>query len=43
MIKYFIVYIKCKIKGHSFIDAGSCPFTGKSYNLCIRCGVNISK
>jgi hypothetical protein len=43
VIKLFIAYIKCKIKGHLFIDGGSCPFTGKSYNSCIRCGVNIPK
>ena len=43
MIKVLFVYIKCKIKGHLFIDGGSCPYTGKIYNLCTRCGVNISK
>jgi hypothetical protein len=43
VIKHFIVYIKCKIKGHSFVDAGSCPFTGKSYAACLRCGVTITK
>ena len=30
--------IKCKIKGHQFIAAGSCPFTGKTYNACTLCG-----
>jgi hypothetical protein len=34
MIKRII----CKIKGHDFsIDAGSCPFTGKSYIICQKC------
>jgi hypothetical protein len=39
MIKYII----CKIKKHKFIDAGSCPFTGKSYNACVKCGKMIAK
>jgi hypothetical protein len=43
MIKDLIVYVKCKIKGHSFIDAGSCPFTGKDYLACIRCKGTIEK
>ena len=34
MIKKII----CIIKKHDFsIDAGSCPFTGKSYVVCKRC------
>jgi hypothetical protein len=39
MLKYFI----CKIKSHTFINAGSCPFTGKSYSACTRCGMAIAK
>jgi hypothetical protein len=27
----------CSIKRHSFEKAGSCPFTGKTYQACIRC------
>lgn len=37
MIKHFINYFKCKIKGHNLTDAGSCPFTGLSYKVCIVC------
>ena len=33
--------IKCKIKGHIFITAGSCPFTGSTYEYCERCGAMI--
>jgi hypothetical protein len=29
--------IICLIKGHNLIEAGACPFTGKSYDLCKRC------
>jgi hypothetical protein len=29
--------ITCKIKGHKLERAGSCPFTGKTYDACIRC------
>jgi len=32
-----IKYIVCKFKKHIFVDAGSCPFTGKSYIVCTRC------
>jgi hypothetical protein len=38
MIKYFINYLKCKIKGHNLIEAGSCPFTGLTYKACTKCG-----
>jgi len=27
----------CKIKGHYLVLAGSCPFTGRTYNFCERC------
>jgi len=39
MLKIFI----CKLKGHNFVDAGSCPFTGKSYSACLKCGATIAK
>lgn len=29
--------ILCKINGHTLTGAGSCPFTGKSYDVCTRC------
>lgn len=29
--------IICKIKKHSFVLAGSCPYTGKTYSVCLRC------
>lgn len=38
MIKYFFNYFICKIKNHQWAQAGSCPFTGKNYNICTRCG-----
>ena len=37
-----INFLKCKITKHIFISAGACPFTGKSYNACTRCGVTIA-
>ena len=28
----------CLLKGHLLtVDAGSCPYTGKSYKACSRC------
>jgi hypothetical protein len=41
MIKLFINIIKCKIYGHSLIPAGSCPYTGSTYNLCEKCEIMI--
>jgi len=38
-----IKYIVCKIKKHIFVEAGSCPYTGKSYVGCTRCGKMVSK
>jgi hypothetical protein len=42
MIKQLIKIIICKIKDHVLITAGACPYTGKSYNACIRCGTMIT-
>ena len=33
--------IKCKFKGHQLVAAGSCPFTGSTYEYCERCGAMI--
>jgi hypothetical protein len=43
MIKKIILFFICKLKNHSMVDGGSCPFTGKSYNTCLRCGNSIEK
>ena len=43
MIKDIINYFICKIKKHDMVDAGSCPFTGKTYSGCLRCGGTIEK
>jgi hypothetical protein len=43
MISKIFILIKCKIKKHILVDAGSCPFTGKDYNACTRCGEMIVK
>ena len=29
--------IFCKIKGHVLVMAGSCPYTGSTYEYCERC------
>lgn len=39
MIKKII----CKFKGHIFIDAGTCPFTGKTYIVCKKCLITKDK
>ena len=30
--------IKCWFKEHKFVNAGTCPFTGRTYNACTNCG-----
>jgi len=43
VIKQFIMFFICKIKTHNLVEAGACPFTGKNYNACLRCGITIVK
>jgi hypothetical protein len=43
MIKQIALFFICKIKSHILVDAGSCPFTGKNYQACLRCGETIAK
>jgi hypothetical protein len=43
MIKQLAMLFVCKIKSHSLVEAGSCPFTGKDYMACLRCGSTITK
>jgi len=38
-IKFIYNVIICKIKGHTRSDGGSCPFTGKKYEVCTRCSM----
>jgi hypothetical protein len=38
MIRLLVGRIKCYKKGHTLEDSVSCPFTGKSYRGCSRCG-----
>ena len=37
MIKYYKDLIVCWIVKHRWVSAGSCPFTGKAYDICTRC------
>jgi hypothetical protein len=37
MVKKMLSLFICKLRGHNFVDAGSCPFTGKAYNACTKC------
>jgi hypothetical protein len=43
MIKHIFLFFICKLKAHNLVDAGACPFTGKNYAACLRCGVTITK
>jgi hypothetical protein len=38
MIKFLVGKVKCLKFGHILSDSVSCPFTGKSYRGCNRCG-----
>lgn len=42
MIKLIKMYW-CKIRGHKLQDAGSCPYTGLSYKVCLNCGTMKSR
>jgi hypothetical protein len=42
IIKQLFNIFICKIKNHVLIIAGACPFTGKNYNACTRCGAVIA-
>lgn len=42
MISQLLKLTICKIKKHTLVAAGACPFTGKSYNACTRCGAMIA-
>lgn len=33
--------IKCLFKGHNNVQ-GSCPFTGKTYDICQNCGKSVA-
>ena len=35
--------IKCLFIKHILLDSQFCPFTGKNYISCLRCGVTIAK
>jgi hypothetical protein len=37
VIKSFMLFIRCKITKHEYAVSGSCPFTGKTYNVCQKC------
>ena len=34
---YKFIGIVCRFKGHTLVMAGSCPFTGSTYEYCERC------
>jgi hypothetical protein len=38
-MKKIINFIICRLKSHIVVQAGSCPYTNKNYNVCTRCGV----
>jgi len=36
-MKNLIKSIICRFKDHVLVAAGSCPFTGRTYQHCTRC------
>jgi hypothetical protein len=42
MIKAMFLFIRCQIAGHSYVAGGSCPFTGKTYNVCTKCEYTVA-
>lgn len=43
MLSNLIKSIKCKLKDHILVAAGSCPYTGSTYDYCERCSVMIPR
>jgi hypothetical protein len=43
MIINLIKSIKCKFVGHSLKLAGSCPFTGSTYDYCEKCNAMVPR
>jgi hypothetical protein len=41
MLKNFLNGIICRVKGHTLKQAGTCPFTGSAYDVCMRCLIMI--
>jgi hypothetical protein len=41
MIRDLYLILRCKFTGHSYVDGGSCPFTGKTYKICTKCTVSV--
>ncbi len=35
--------LKCMYKGHSLKQAGTCPYTGSTYDFCERCDYMIPR
>ena len=35
-------FIKCALTSHEYTMAGSCPYTDKTYKVCVKCGKMIS-
>jgi len=42
MIRALYLFIKCRILGHSYVDGGSCPFTGNTYKVCSKCEYTVA-
>jgi hypothetical protein len=36
-VKNLLQSIVCRFKDHVLVSAGSCPYTGRTYQLCTRC------
>ena len=41
MFKNFLNGIICRFKGHVLREAGTCPYTGSTYDVCTRCLIMI--
>lgn len=40
---HLIKKFKCKFVGHKLLQAGTCPFTGSTYDYCESCGMMIPR
>ena len=36
-MKKIINFIICKLTSHKLVQGGTCPYSNKNYNVCVRC------
>lgn len=40
---HIVKRLRCRVFGHKLVQAGTCPFTGSTYDYCEPCGMMIPR